>query len=198
MWAGTDEWRAESADVRSQENRVTATGVQLGLTPEPYRLDYGLETAAGWATRTLRVTAAGDGWRRFLHLARDPAGRWSVEADSAGSADLPAVGGDPAAVAGAEDCDLGLSPLSNTMPLLRHRLHQEPGAVELTMAWVSVPDLGLHRSLQRYEHLRATATGAVVRFSSDDFTSDLVVDPAGFVLDYPDLARRRDGLERDR
>jgi hypothetical protein len=162
-WAGTDEWRAESADVGVQEDRFTATGVQLGVEPLPYRLDYALETATGWVTRTLRVTAAGEGWRRFLHLARDPAGRWSVEADSAGNADLPAAGGDPAA---------------------------EPGAVELTMAWVSVPDLGLHRSVQHYEHLRATATGAVVRFSSGDFTSDLVVDPAGFVLDYPGLARR--------
>jgi hypothetical protein len=189
-WAGTDEWRAESADVQVQEDRFTATGVQLGVEPLPYRLDYVLETGAGWVTRTLQVTAAGDGWRRFLHLARDPTGRWSLEADSAGGAVLPAAGGDPAAVAGAEDCDLGLSPLSNTMPILRHRLHQEPVAVELTMAWVSVPDLGLHRSVQRYEHLRTTPTGAVVRFSSDDFTADLVVDPAGFVLDYPDLARR--------
>jgi uncharacterized protein len=189
-WAGTDEWRAESADVQVQEDRFTATGVQLGVEPLPYRLDYALETAAGWVTRTLRVTAAGDGWRRLLHLARDPAGRWSVEADSAGGADLPAAGGDAAAVAGAEDCDLGLSPLSNTMPILRHRLHREPGAVELTMAWVSVPDLGLHRSVQRYEHLRTTPRGAVVRFVSGDFTADLVVDRAGFVLDYPDLARR--------
>jgi hypothetical protein len=189
MWAGTDEWRAESADVRSQENRFTATGVQLGLTPEPYRLDYVLETTAGWVTRTLRVTAAGDGWRRFLHLARDPDGRWSSEGD-----------GDLSAVAGAEDCDLGLSPLTNTMPILRHRLHREPGAVQLTMAWVSVPDLGLHASVQRYQHLRTTPAGAVVRFASGDFTADLVVDAAGFVVDYPDLARRCGGDDpgRDR
>lgn len=179
MWAGTDEWRAETADVRPRPDGFTATGVQLGLTPEPYRLDYVLETTAAWLTSTLQVTAAGDGWRRSLQLARDPHGRWSSEGDD-----------DLSALAGAADCDLGLSPLTNAMPILRHRLHREPGAVELTMAWVSVPDLGVHVSVQRYEHLRTTPTGAVVRFASGDFTADLVLDRAGFVLDYPDLARR--------
>ena len=178
MWAGTDEWRAETASVALHEDRFTATGVQLGLTPEPYRLDYVLETTAAWVTRSLDVTATGNGWRRSLHLERTPDGRWS--------GDLPAL-------TGAEDCDLGLSPLTNTMPVLRHRLHERPGAVELTMAWVSVPDLEVHASLQRYEHLRTTPTGALVRFTSGDFTADLAVDGDGFVLDYPDLARRVTG-----
>jgi hypothetical protein len=178
MWAGTDEWRAETADVALHGDRFAATGVQLGLTPGPYRLDYDLETSAGWVTRALRITAAGDGWRRTLHLTRDPDGRWSSD-----DGDLPAL-------AGAEDCDLGLSPLTNAMPILRHRLHQEPGTRELTMAWVSVPDLGVHASVQRYEHVRTTSAGAVVRFASGDFTADLVVDRAGFVLDYPGLAVR--------
>jgi hypothetical protein len=180
MWAGTDEWRAESADVRPRADGFAATGVQLGITPGPYRLDYALETTAGWRTRTLRVTAAGDGWQRSLHLERGPDGRWSAD------------DGDHPELAGAEDCDLGLSPLTNTMPILRHRLHREPGGAEFTMAWVSVPDLAVHVSVQRYEHLRTTPTGAVVRFASGDFTADLVVDRAGFVLDYPGLARRCD------
>jgi hypothetical protein len=79
------------------------------------------------------------------------------------------------------------------MPIRRHRLHEEPGVVELTMAWVSVPDLGVHASVQRYEHLWRTPEGAVVRFASGDFTADLLVDPAGFVVDYPELAQRRGG-----
>jgi uncharacterized protein len=178
VWAGTDEWRAETVDVRLSEDRFTATGVQLGITPEPYRLDYVLDTGAGWVTRSLQVTAAGDGWQRSLHLTRDAEGRWSANGE------LPAL-------TGAEDCDLGLSPLTNTMPIRRHRLHEEPGAIELTMAWVSVPDLGVHASVQRYEHLRRTPAGAVVRFTSGDFTADLLVDPAGFVVDYPELAQRR-------
>jgi len=58
---------------------------------------------------------------------------------------------------------------------------------------VSVPDLPVHRSLQRYEHLQRTASGAVVRFSSGGFTADLLVDSDGFVIDYPQLTQLSSG-----
>ena len=193
MWAGTDEWRAEAAHVRREEDRLHATGVQLGTGPVPYRLDYVLDTTGDWVTRTLQVTVEGNGWRRSLLLTRDPNGRWTEQVNGAGQVDLPMAGGDTAALDDALDCDLGLSPLSNTMPILRHRLHQQAGAADCTMAWVSVPDLSVHRSLQRYQHLRTTATGAVVRFVTGDFTADLQVDADGFVVDYPQLARLTSG-----
>jgi hypothetical protein len=189
-WAGTDDWRAESARVVLAGDTMSATGVQLGVVPVPYRLDYTLTTGARWRTRTLDVAAAGDGWERTLHLARDDDGRWSCDGGGTGDVDLPAAGGDPAAFDSAEDCDLGLSPLTNTMPILRWGLHRGGDVVEFTMAWVSVPDLGVHASLQRYEHLRAVPEGALVRYSSGDFSSDLTVDADGFVVDYPQLGRR--------
>jgi hypothetical protein len=74
------------------------------------------------------------------------------------------------------------------MPVRRHGLHERPGAVDFTMAWVSLPDLTVHRSEQRYEHLAPGRT----RFSSDDFTADLELDEDGLVLVYPGLARRVD------
>jgi uncharacterized protein len=189
MWAGTDEWRAEAAQVELRPDGFDVTGVQLGTGPVRYRLDYVLRTAAGWVTRSLAVTAQGEGWRRTLGLRRDPRGRWTCSASATGDVDLPVPGGDTADLDDALDCDVGLSPLSNSMPILRHRLHEDSGAVDATMAWVSVPALTVHRSRQRYEHLRRTPGGAVVRFASGDFTADLVVDADGFVVDYPQLAR---------
>jgi hypothetical protein len=72
------------------------------------------------------------------------------------------------------------------MPVRRHALHQDPGACDFAMAWVSVPDLAVHRSPQRYEHLRR----GVVRFASldGDFTADLELDSDGLVIRYPQLA----------
>jgi hypothetical protein len=193
IWAGTDEWRAEAAHVQTRERRFRATGVQLGISPVRYRVDYVLETDDAWVTRTLEVTADGDGWRRSLLLTREPHGWWTARADATGAVDLPVPGGDTAGLDDAVDCDLGLSPLSNSMPILRHRLHQRAGAVDCTMAWVAVPDLTVHRSVQRYEHLRSTPVGALIRFTSGDFTADLLVDADGFVVDYPQLARRVSG-----
>src|SRR3954465_3843694 len=89
IWAGTDEWRAETAHVRPAEGRFTATGVQVGIGPVPYRVDYALDTTAAWTTHTLQVTAAGDDWRRSLHLMRDSSGRWTCRAEDAGQVDLP-------------------------------------------------------------------------------------------------------------
>jgi len=60
------------------------------------------------------------------------------------------------------------------------------------MAWVSVPDLHVTRSRQRYEHVRADERGATVRFLDVDseFTAELELDPAGLLVFYPGLARR--------
>jgi hypothetical protein len=194
LWRGIEQWLAEAASVDLTADGVRATGTQLGADPLPYRLDYALDAAAGFVTASLRVDARGDGWRRGLELRHDGSGRWRVEADAHGGADLPPPGGDAGALAGALDCDLGLSPLTNLMPIRRHALHERPGAAEVTVAWVSVPDLAVTPDPQRYEHVRRDGRGAVVGFASlgvhAGFASDVEVDRDGLVLAYPQLARR--------
>jgi hypothetical protein len=169
-WNGTPEWRAEVCEVALTDGGLAATGAQLGSAPRPYRAAYELEARSGWITRRLRVEVAGVG---SLELRHDGSGMW---AGAPNAAELE----------GALDCDLAFSPLTNVMPVRRHRLHEQPGAVDLAMAWVSLPDLAVHRSEQRYEHLEPGR----VRFSSGDFTADLELDADGFVVVYPGLARR--------
>ena len=169
-WNGTSDWRAEVCEVVFSESGLVATGAQLGSAPEPYRAAYELEVRGDWATRRLRVEVAGVG---SLELRHDGKGTW---AGVPNAADLEGV----------LDCDLAFSPLTNVMPVRRHGLHEQPGAVDFAMAWVSLPDLRVFRSEQRYEHL---APGRV-RFSSGDFTVDLELDEHGLVVDYPGLARR--------
>ena len=160
VWRGTDEWRAEAAAVELWEDGLHATGTQIG---NDYRVDYELDASIeGFVTKSLTLTARGDGWSRALTLARDRMGDDVL------------------------DCDLALSPLTNAMPILRHRLHEEPGAVDFTMAWVDVPSLTVHQSAQRYEHVRP----GVVRYVDESFTAELELDSDGLVVRYPDLAER--------
>jgi len=175
-WQGVEEWLAEHARVELTENGVTATGVQLGARPEPYRAEYHLDAPIDWITRRLDVDVSGAGWRRRLVLEHDGAGTWTIDGKGARELD------------GALDCDLAFSPLTNFMPVRRSGLHESAGTEDFAMAWVSLPDLGLHRSPQRYEHLRP----GVVRFISldDDFTADLELDADGLVVRYPRLAER--------
>src|SRR5262245_1895439 len=110
-WQRDGTFGAEFAEVTLAPTRLSAVGVALGADPLPYRLDYRLETRRGYVTGRLRVTARGDGWRRTLDLRRAPSGVWQFDTETEGEAPMPPAGGDPSPLAGALDCDLGLSPL---------------------------------------------------------------------------------------
>ena len=187
-WSGLDAWRAEFAHVLLREDGMAASGVQLGIDPEPYRMEYSLEVASGWLTERLEANAYGRGWWRALELVREPDGSWRCETGSSGELGEPVPGGDLDAVHGALDCDLQHCPVTNTMPVLRERLLQGGEATDLVMAWISVPHLGVHRSEQRYEPVDEQR----VRYVSldGDFRSELEVDGDGLVVRYPQLAER--------
>jgi hypothetical protein len=178
-WTGLEEWLAEHARVELRAEGLLATGVQLGAEPEPYRLDYDLDVPSGWITRRLEVECAGAGWRRRTVLERDASGSWTVDGRRDDRLD------------GALDCDLAFSPLTNVMPILRHGLHERAESHDFVMAWISVPDLQVHRSPQRYEHVRS----GVVRYMAldGDFTAELELDGDGLVIRYPRLAERVGG-----
>jgi hypothetical protein len=194
-WTKEGPHGAELAEVELGADGLRATGVAIGADPVPYRLDYRLETGPGWVHRRLHAETRGAGWSRELELERAVTGAWSVRARGSGELALAAPGGDPAALAGALDCDLGLSPLLNTPPVLRHGLLRAgaPAAPDLVMAWVSVPDLAVRPSRQRYTALDA-AGGRIVFAELDDagapaFTATLTYDAEGLVLDYPGIGR---------
>jgi len=207
-WHKEDPAGAELAEVTLGDDVMFAGGVAIGGEPSAYRLDYSLETGSGFVTTRLQVTARGEGWRRTLNLRRDPAGAWTAATTADGEAPeglappgaTAAEGAGPAGptgripwLDGALDCDLGLSPLTNSMPALRHRLLEEDGSVDLLMAWVSVPDLGVHASRQRYTALRdRPGGGRLIRFESLDsgFTAELAFDADGLVVDYPGIGRQ--------
>jgi len=86
---------------------------------------------------------------------------------------------------GALDCDLGLSPLTDSMPVLRHGLLKGGGRVAPTVAWVGMPHLQVIRRPQWYTHLDQGS----VRHESEGFTADPSYDADGLVSDYPGPAR---------
>lgn len=197
IWRGADEWRTEVAAIDLGPAGIEATGTQIGVDPVPYRLDYRLSAPEDFVTRQLVLRTEGSGWRRELELRHDGDGSWTASAATYGSADLHAPGGDTEPLAGALDCDLGFSPLTNLLPVRRQGLDRRTGAADFLMAWVSVPDLAVTASAQRYEHIRRTEEGAVVRYVDRGlfrgFTADLRLDREGLVLSYPGLAERVTG-----
>lgn len=197
LWAGLDRTRWEAAHLEMTRHGVTATGTQMAVEPTPYHLDYRLEALDNFVTRLLDIRVRGAGWSRSLVLRHDGRGRWEWVSDALGDVSLEAAGGDPALAAelvDAVDCDLGFSPLTNLMPIRRHGLELHDGAVDIVVAWVSVPDLGIHAYAQRYESLSHSGEGSVVRFidkgRSEGFVADLQLDADGVIEVYPELAER--------
>jgi hypothetical protein len=185
-WRGLDAWRAEYVDVWLHADRLLARGVQLGIEPEPYRLQYAHDTAPGFITARLTADTSGAGWSRRLDLSRDAEGTWRVSADAAGNPDMPPPGGDPAELAGAVDCDLGFSALFNSLPVLRERLLEQQEPMDFKMAWVSVPDLAVRPSGQRY----VPVDDERAEFISGDFRSTIHFDADGLVTLYEDFLER--------
>jgi len=186
---------AEFAEVSLGGTYLRAAGVAVSADPLPYRLDYELDCVDGYVTRRLAVRTQGAFWSRSLMLSRDPQGVWGIETSVEGEVDLPEPGGDPAAVAAAMDCDLGECPVTNTMPVLRHSLLRGGEPRDFVMAWVSVPDLAVSPSAQRYTYIgpaaaESQAGTAVIRYESGTFSADVVFDEDGLVVDYPGLGRR--------
>jgi hypothetical protein len=189
-WTGVEEWLTETAAVELADGGLRAIGTQLGADPAPFRLDYRLEAPERYVTRELDLTATAEGWRRRLLLRHDGSGRWSAEVDDDGDVPRPWNGELPD-LSEALDVDIENSPLTNSMPILRHGFQRE-GSGDFVMAFVTTPGLMVEASPQRYEHLRAAGEGSVVRYLSrdGDFTADLELDADGLLIFYPRLARR--------
>lgn len=190
VWTGVEEWLTESATVDLSGGGLSAMGVQLGAEPVPFRVDYRLETPK-FVTREIELTAKGEGWRRHLILRHDGSGTWDTEVSDEGDVPGGPWDGSLPDLSEALDIDLENSPLTNTMPILRHGFQRE-GSGDFVMAFITTPSLRVEASPQRYEHLRSAESGSIVRYISrdGDFTADLELDSDGLLVHYPRLARR--------
>ena len=98
---------------------------------------------------------------------------------------------DPDRLADAVDVDLGGAPLFNTLPVRRLALtgaNAEKVDHLITVAWVLVPSLEVMPVEQTYTALGTERVG----FSSNGFSTEIVLDQDGYVLHYPGLADRRE------
>lgn len=190
QWRGEDDpSRIDTAYVRFRAAGLQAHGSSV---THDYTLSWTLDVGDGWLTNHLRVRAVGKGWSRSLDLRRND-GTWHATADDFGRPELPEAGiGDNVDLHDAVDCDLGLCPVTNVMPIRRLGLHHADRAeTPLAMAWVEVPSLRVLRSEQIYSaHNNGGQRQVTYSSQKRDFTADLSIDPEGMVLTYPGLASR--------
>lgn len=177
------------ATVRFEVGGLAATGTQTG---SDYKAEWQLDARDNWTTQRVAVSVVGEDWKRSLILSRSATGKWSSETALDGQ--QPADMAPPGIATGEDltqalDCDLGLCPLTNTMPIRRlGLLGSAVPETKLIMAWIDTPSLQVIASDQYY----ASVDSQTVSYASGTRGVDveLQVDDDGVVLLYPDMARR--------
>jgi len=138
----------------------------------PCKLDYEVRCDSGWQTLSAKV----NGWigdRKIeLDITVDSHRHWYLN------------GRECLSVEGCIDIDLGFSPSTNLFPIRRLAL-AEGERVDVKAAWLPFPSLSFELLPQSY-----TRQGNhTYRYESRNgqFTRILIVNDAGFVIDYPGI-----------
>jgi hypothetical protein len=168
MWRSLDEPGSEIARLSGTAQSWYISGTVLIALPEPTEVIYTILCLDDWRTQYVQVTVLGPGEPASLTLKSDGEGGWLRD-------DEPLELGE-----GVVDVDLGISPITNTLPIQRLGLDVGQSA-SIAVAWVRFPSLEVVRSVQGYERIAEN----VYRFTDDSFEADLVVDDFGLVVHYP-------------
>jgi uncharacterized protein len=140
---------------------------------------YSIVLDAAWVTHSARVRARTAAGPLETRLESDGAGHWLVDGDPADHLD------------GCLDVDLESSAMTNTFPVHRLGLTRGAGAAA-PAAYVRALSLSAERLDQTYT--RIADEGGRQRYDyaapAFGFTSRLVYDESGLVVDYPGIARR--------
>jgi hypothetical protein len=154
----------------------TTAAVEDGQT---WVVTYSIGLDAAWVTRSARITARSASGSRETLLAADGAGTWLVNSEPASHLD------------GCLDVDLESSAMTNTLPV--HRLALAAGGqADAPAAYVRALDLSVARLEQAYRRIADDGPRQRYDYAAPafGFTSRLVYDESGLVLDYPGIARR--------
>jgi hypothetical protein len=154
----------------------TTTAVEDDQT---WVVTYSIAVDAAWLTHSARVMTRTVAGLRDILLESDGAGRWLINGDPAPQLD------------GSMDIDLESSAMTNTLPV--HRLGLLIGGhAEAPAAYVRARDLSVVRLEQSYRRVDDDAGRQRYDYAAPafGFTSHLVYDESGLVLDYPGIARR--------
>ena len=161
-----DGWAVEGTTAALEETRT-------------WVVTYSIRLDAGWVTRSAQIMARTISGSREIFLQSDGTGHWLIDGVRAPDLD------------GCLDVDLESSAMTNTLPVHRLGLPQG-GQAGAPAAYVRVVDLRVDRLEQTYQRIADQAGRQRYDYAAPafGFTSRLVYDESGLVLDYPGIARR--------
>lgn len=183
FWTPVEDTGLEHLQLTEDRAGVAAeSAVMRANDGKPFRILYQIDCDRSWRTRRVHVATLG-GHSQSMTLRADGDGTWIDE-----------QGSELSVLERAIDVDISATPFTNTLPVRRLDLGVGE-ATELTVTYVSVPDLGLDADVQRYTCLEPVdETGGRYRYDAvgGDFSAELEVDADGLVVEYTGLFTQSD------
>jgi len=182
-WQGYREPRLEQVRLLlSDQRRLRASGRLVTAGPdEQFSASFEVGVGEEGTVKRLLLRSATVEEEKQISLSRTADGAWLVDTGK---------GSERREFGGAMDVDVQFVVLFNSIPIRRLGLHREAGEHVLPVVRVSLPDLSVQVVEQTYRTVSVGDDTSVINFSSGDFSSDLVVDAQGIVVDYPQVSRR--------
>jgi hypothetical protein len=146
---------------------------------DPWIVSYDITVDNNWISQQATISARSSSGVREITLWTDGRGHWEVEGVATPDLD------------GCLDIDLESSVMTNALPI--HRLgmnvHEKRSA---PAAYVRASDLTVERLEQQYARLEDRDETMRYRYDAPvfDFSCELVIDRAGFVIEYPGIGLR--------
>jgi hypothetical protein len=173
LWRRLDQPGHEAARLIRQASGWHLSGSAVfAHQQQPCRLDYQIISDAAWHTRSARVAGWVGDETIDLELKVGPGKRWIMNGEEC------------VEVKGCIDLDLNFSPSTNLLPIRRLNLAVGEAAA-VKAAWLRFPSFKLEPLEQVYRRLDVSS----YRYESADgrFVTELQVNAAGFVTDYPNI-----------
>lgn len=166
----------ESSTLVSTDEGWRLSGLMRIRFPEgPTTVRYGIDCAGDWGPRNVEIDLRRGPIHRVLLIQVDEEGRWEV------------AGFPRRDLRGTQVLDLAASPSTNTIAIRRLAL-AVGNTKEVSVAWITFPDLEVRPVVQRYTRL----TDLRYRYEGlhNGFVAEFDVDSLGFVRDYPEFWER--------
>ena len=181
LWSGIEYYSLENCIVETTSDGVNINSVIIGLYNENiYRVKYDIVLNHDWLINSCIIEARINNELKKIELLKHR-GTWFLNGKIHPEFDK------------CSDVDIPLTPLTNSLPINRLKLNVGQEA-KVDIIYIDLLEDTIKHVKQRYRRLRSD----IFKYENipNDFEAEIKVDSTGFVIDYPQLFKRKIRIQK--
>jgi len=181
LWSGIEYYSLENCIVETTPDSVMINSIIIGLYNETiYRVRYDIVLDNDWSTNSCIIEARINNQFKKIELVKDR-GSWFLNGKIHPEFD------------GCSDVDIPLTPLTNSLPINRLKLNVGDEA-KVDIIYIDLLEDAIKHVKQQYRRIKSD----IFKYENipNDFEAEIKLDSAGFVIDYPQLFKRKIRIQK--